>query len=124
MVTKMTEVPIKQFLRDRLILLLLSVLAFATLVAVLLVLVRLNAGHGESYIAQYRESLGINAFKTGSIIDLFSFVVFAVLVGVGHTLVSLKVYAISRQVALTVLTLGILLLLFGIVISNALLVLR
>ena len=114
----------KKYFQDHLILLLLSINAFLTLSAVGLVLVRLASGHGDSYIAQYRSSLGINAFQSGSILDLLSFAVFAVLVLGVHTLLSIKTYPLSKQVSAVILSLGIVLLLLALVISNALLVLR
>ena len=114
----------KKYFQDHLVLLLLSTNAFLALCTAVLVLARLSASHGSSYIVQYRSSLGINAFKTGDVADLLSFILFAfVIVGVGVTL-SLKTYAVNRLVSLVVLSMGILLLLLTIIISNALLALH
>lgn len=114
----------KKYFQDHLILLLLSVNAFLAFSTVALVLVRLASGHGDSYIAQYRSSLGINAFQSGSVIDLLSFVLFAGLILIVHTALSIKTYPLSKQVSIIVLSLGIVLLLLAMIISNALLVLR
>jgi len=114
----------KKYFHDHLVLLLLSVNVFLALLASIVVLVRLGTSHGNGYIVQYRSSLGINAFKTGSVIDLLSFLAFAGLVLVTHTMLSLRVYHIHRQLAVTVLGLGVLLLVLTIIVSNALLVLR
>jgi hypothetical protein len=113
----------KQYLHDRLVLLLASVNVFLTLLLALLTLLRLDTSHS-SYIVQYRSSAAINAFKSGSSTELFSFIIFGLMVLAIHTTISLRVYRIHRQLAVTVLGLGTLLLVLAIIVSNALLVLR
>lgn len=114
----------KKYFQDHFILLLLSVNAFLAFGAIALILVRLSAGHGDSYIVQYRSSLGINAFQTGSVVDILGFIAFALLVLVIHVLLSLRVYQLNRHLAIVTLALGMLLLVLTIIISNALLVLH
>ena len=114
----------KKYLHDHLILLLLSVNAFLVLVTSVLMAVRLSTSHGNGYIVQYRSTLGLNNFKTGSLIDLLSFIAFAFLVLVIHTTLSVRAYKVHRQVAVAILSLGTLLLVLTLIISNALLVLR
>ena len=115
----------KHFLQDRTVLLLVSISAFLMLAAVVLVLLKLGGGQGTSnYIVSYRASLGIDRYTTGTVRDIVSFVVSAVLMfGVGLVL-SYRAYAVKRELSLTVLALTVPLLLFLIVVSNALLVLR
>lgn len=114
----------KKYFQDHLVLLLLSINAFLALATTAFVLARLSAGHGNGYIVQYRSSLGINAFKTGSVIDLLSFIIFGFLVLAIHTILSMRTYHVNRQLAIVILSLGILLLVLTIIISNALLVLH
>lgn len=114
----------KKYFHDHFVLLLLSVNAFLAVAGSIFILLRLSTSHGTGYIVQYRASLGISAFKTGSVTDLISFIVFALLVLAIHTTLSIRAYKIHRQLAITILSLGILLLLLTIIISNALLVLR
>lgn len=114
----------KKYFHDHLVLLLLSINAFLAIVGSAAILIRLSTGHGEGYITQYRPSLGINAYQTGSVVQLVSFVAFALLVLAVHTILSLRAYRIHRQLAIAILSLGILLLVLTIIISNALLVLR
>jgi hypothetical protein len=114
----------KKYFQDHLVLLLLSTNAFLAFSTVILVLVRLSAGHGSSYIVQYRSSLGINAFQTGGIGDILSFILFAFLVLGVHTVLSLRTYPVNRHLSLVILSVGILLLLLTMIISNALLVLH
>ena len=113
----------KQYLHDRFLLLLGSVNAFLTLLLVVLILARLDTSHS-SYIVQYRANVSVDAFRSGGSTELYSFVVFGVLVFVFHLLISFKVFLIHRQLAAVSLGLGTLLLLLAIIVSNALLVLR
>lgn len=113
-----------KYFRDRVVMLLFSTLIFLGLALSLFVLLRLTSNHGNGYIVQYRSNLGLDAFKTGDIVGLLSFVGFALLIPVIHILLSLRTYAIHRQLSIVILALGVLLLLLGIIVSNALLVLR
>jgi hypothetical protein len=73
---------------------------------------------------QYRSNLGIDAFKTGSVRELLSFIIFAYIVLAIHTVLSVRAYRIERRLSVTILSLGVLLLVLTIIVSNALLVLR
>jgi len=110
-------------LHDRFILLIGSVNTFLTLLLALTTVFRLDTSHS-SYIVQYRSDATINAFKSGSSSELLSFVLFGIVVLVVHTVLSVRVYRVHRQLAVTVLGLGTLLLVLAIIVSNALLVLR
>lgn len=104
-------------------LLFVSVLVFLTVLLMVLVALRLSTGHN-SYIVQYRSSVGINNFTTGSIMGLLDFIVFGFLVLVTHVVLSIRTYHIHRQLSVVILGLGVLLLVLAIIVSNALLVLR
>lgn len=117
----------KKYFHDHLVLLLLSADAFLTLLASAFILLRLSSGHGNGFIVQCRDCsnpLAINKFTTGSVTDLLSFIAFAFVVLGIHTLLSMRAYRIHRQLAVTILGLGVLLLVLTIIVSNALLVLR
>lgn len=115
----------KHFLQDRTALLLVSSTAFLTLVAIVLVLLKLNSGQGTSnYIISYRATLGIDRYATGTIKDILSFIVAALLIfGVG-VILGYRTYQVRRELSIAILGLTVPLLLFLIVVSNALLVLR
>lgn len=114
----------KKYFHDHLVLLLLSVNAFLAAAGSLLVVLRLSTSHGSNYIVQYRASAGINDFKTGTVVELLSFTAFAALVLAVTAVLSHSAYKIHRQLAIFILSLGILLLTLMIIVSNALLVLR
>jgi len=114
----------KKYFHDHLVLLLLSINGFLAVAGSIFILLRLTTSQGSSYIVQYRSSLGVNAFKSGGVVDLLSFIAFALLVLVAHTFLSLRAYHVHRQLAVAILSLGILLLILTVIVSNALLVLR
>lgn len=114
----------KQYFHDHFVMLLLSINAFLALAGSIFIVLRLSTGQGSSYIVQYRPSLGINAYQTGGILELLSFVAFLLLIFGAHFVLSYKSYRLHRQLAIIILSLGTLLSLLAIIISNALLVLR
>jgi hypothetical protein len=113
----------RQYLRDRLVLLLVSGNIFLGLLLCVMVGFRLSTGHN-SYFVQYRSNLGVNAFQTGSVTELISFIVFGLLVLGFHLALSHRTYHIHRQLSVIILGLGIVLQLLALVSSNALLALR
>lgn len=114
----------KKYFHDHLVLLLLSTNVFMAMASTIFILVRLGTTHGNGFIVQYRPSLGINIYTPGSIVDILSFIAFAWMVLIIHTVLSMRVYNIHRQVTITVLSLGILLSVLGVLIVNSLLLLR
>jgi len=115
----------KHFLQDRTALLLVSGSAFLTLASIVLVLLKLGSGRSSaSYIVSYRPSLGIDRYTPGTVRDIVAFIVAAVLIFAVSLVLSYRSYHIKRELSLTVLALALPLLLFLIVVSNALLVLR
>ncbi len=113
----------KSYIHDRVVLLLLTVSVFLAALGSLLILLKFDPGRNQGYIVQYRASLGISGYRVGSDYDLLGFVAFfAIILGL-NVLLSIRVYNIHRQFALTVLSLGLLLLVLAIIVSNALLVL-
>ena len=115
----------RRFLHDKWVLILLSINIFLAIVCVLLVLLRFGAdGGGSDYIVQYRANLGISAFKTGSLLSILSFAAYAVVVTVINIMLSMRMYNLRRQLSLATLGLGALLLIFALIVSNALLGLR
>ncbi len=114
----------KDYLQDRLVLLLLSLNSFFAVIGTILVFLRLGSGRGSSYIVEFRSNLGISAYKAGKITDILAFVVFLIVVFGINMVLSAKVYDHHRNYSVMVLSLGALLMLLAIIVSNALLVLR
>lgn len=115
----------KQYLQDKIILLLLSANIFMAFLCAALVFLRLNFGQGaEGYIIEYRANLGISAFTVGGISGLIYFAGFAILLVIGNVALSVRTYRIRRELALSILSAGLLLLLLATIVSNALMVLH
>lgn len=114
----------KKYIRDHVVLLLLSVNAFVALFSIFWVLIKLSGSRTGDYIVQYRQHIGISAFKTGDVSALLSFIGFVLVIAVFNVVLSMRTYPLRRQLALAVLALGILLQVLAFIVSNALLVLR
>ncbi len=114
----------KGYFHDRFILLLLTINTFLAVLGTLLILLRLDPGRNEGYIVQNRTNLGINAFKVGHASDLVAFIFFLAIILIVNTALSIKVYPIHRQFAVSILAMGLLLISLAIIVSNALLLLR
>lgn len=114
----------RKYFHDHFVLLLLSINIFLAVVGSLYFLLRLSSSHGSAYIVQYRSAYVVNKFPTGNLIDMLAFVVFALIVLTVHSVLSHRVYHIHRQLTIAILSLGSLLLVLTIIVSNALLVLR
>ena len=115
----------KKYLHDKLVLLLLSANIFLALLCTILIFLRLNIGQGsEGYIVEYRSNLGISAFRVGGVIGLISFAGFAIMLAALNVALSVRTYRIRRELALSVLAAGVLLLLLATIVSNALVVLH
>ena len=114
----------KKYFEDKAVLSLVSLNIFLAILLIVVVALRLGSNAGEGYIVQYRSNLGIGAFKTGGVIDFLYIIFFAVLAAAFHVVLSFKTYHLKRQLAVVLLSMGGLLLLVALIISNALLVLR
>lgn len=111
----------KNYFHDRIVLLLITVNAFLTLLAGVLVVLNMDFNRPDGYIVQYRANLGLSAYKAGSSLVILSFIGFALAVMVLHTLLSMKMYTHRRTFAIAMLGLGTLLLIVTLFVSNALL---
>src|SRR5216117_1722487 len=114
----------KKYFHDRTILLLLGVNIFLAFLVIVSVLFRLQLGGGTGFIVQYRANLGIDQYKAGSVANLLSFIGFAMVILGTNVVLSHQTYHIRRQLAILILTLGVLLLLLCVIVSNALLALH
>lgn len=115
----------KTYLHDKLVLLLVSANIFLAFLCIVLIFLRLNIGQGaEGYIVEYRSNLGISAFRAGGVSGLLGFAGFSILLVAIGMVLSVRTYPIRRELALSVLAAGVLLLIFAIIVSNALMILH
>ncbi len=117
------QVP-KKYFHDRLILFLLSINGFFTLLTSILILLRLDSNSTDSYLVQYRSDLGIGGYQYQSNgVAFFTIIIFAVTVFVMNAVLSMRIYDEKRDFSVAILSLGTLLVLLTLIVSNALLVL-
>ncbi len=114
----------KEYLQDKSILLLLSFNFFLFFLTVVLIILRVVNDTEGTYISQYRSDIGIGAFKTGGLIDILSFIVFAFLISVICIALSIKAYSLRKQLSIVILAMCGFLLITTIIVSNGLLALR
>jgi hypothetical protein len=114
----------KNYFHDRLVLLLISINAFLAIFTSLLIVFRLKNGNNEGLVGQYHSNLGLSAFEPGTKGTFISFIGFAALVLVLHTLLSMRMYYRRRDYSLTILWMGLFLLILLLIVSNALSVLQ
>jgi hypothetical protein len=114
----------KSYFHDRLVLLLLSINSFLTVLSTIFILLKMDSSRADSYIVQYRANLGLSAFKAGGSDTFISFILFSVITLVFSVLLSMRVYSFHKQFSIAILSLGLLLLVLSLIVSNALLVLR
>jgi hypothetical protein len=110
----------KQYFHDRLVLLGLSLNSFLVFITLLFLVFRIGGGHS-GYIVQYRQNLGGDAFSAGTVVQMLSFGVFSILVFSAGFSLSARMYGIHRQLAVVVQAMTTLLLVFSLIVGNALL---
>lgn len=113
----------KRYFHDRIVLLLLSINTFLATIGIISILVRLDTARTTGHIIEYRSQLGLSAFRSGTASAILYFILFAVIVLVFHTVLSMRVYSLRRHFAIAVLGMAVLLLSLSLLVSNALLVL-
>lgn len=114
----------KKYLHDKFVLLLVSINTFLAFLCTVLILIRAGIGQGvDGYIIEYRANLGLSAFERGSIIPIFSFILFALVTLAVNVALSMRTYTLRRTLSLTILGLGVLVMLLAVIVSNALLAL-
>ena len=112
----------KQYLHDKFVLLLISVSVLMAFMCVALILLRLDISQGvDGYIVSYRANLGLGAFQRGSIVEIFGFALFGIIVAAFNIILSMRTYHLRRSLSLTVLSAGLLVLVLALIVSNALL---
>jgi hypothetical protein len=116
----------KKYFYDKLVLLLLSVLAFLVLATALSIVLRLGSGQGISdYYIEYRQGPSHSSrgdfSPTGNVWAILNFIWFCIIVAGISFILSHRSYKIKREISVVVLSLGILLVLLALIVSNVLL---
>ena len=112
----------KKYLRDKLVLLLVSGNAFlAMLLILIVVLLPGTSSSASSYCVEYRANLGKGfECRTGNTYPLLYFAAFGLLVLITNVMLSIRTYNLRRSLSLVILSLGALLLLLAVIVRYAL----
>lgn len=112
--------PTNRYLHDRVVLILLTVIAVLTVIGVGSVLIRFDSGGNATTIAGYRPNLSSSTYVSGSSLDIYELPLYMVLVAATGVILSNKLYKIGRDTALLMLGGTVFLLVMAVVVSNAL----
>lgn len=110
----------RRFFHDRFILFILTINGFLTAVTLLTVLLRLD-GTDDRYIQAYRSNLGLDSTTVGGVSEIIAFVLFALGIFAIQIFMALEFHRFRKHAAWVVLILTTVLLLFNVIVANALL---
>lgn len=113
----------KKYFHDKLILLVLSTNAFLAVLSTIMLFLRLGNSSPNYHIIQYRSDLGLSAFKNGTALSLYAFIIFIWVTLLINAVLSYRTYQVRRDYSIVVLGLGLLLIVLSMIVSNALIVL-
>jgi hypothetical protein len=111
----------RRFSHDYLILIVNGFNVVLTIFLLILILVSVDSLNNSTYFVQYRPSLGLNSFKTGSSLDIFSFFVFALIFLFINLFLTYRTYKINRNFSVLISLMTTLLLILAIFEANSLL---
>ena len=103
----------KKFLHDRVVLLMVTVIAVLVAIGVSIVLLRFDPSKNPTTTVAYRQNVaGIN-YQSGKPIDIYTMAVFMLLVSAGSIYLSSRIYSIRRNAAIFLLAATIFLLILA-----------
>ena len=114
----------KKFLHDRIVLLLVTLVAILLVVGVSLVLLRFDISKNPTTIVAYRPNISGSSYQSGRPIDIYSMALFMFITAVGAVVLSAKTYPIRRSAAVFILASSAFLLILATVVSNSLISLQ
>ncbi len=114
----------KKYLQDRLILLLLTLMAILLAVGVSLVLLRFDPSRNPTTTAAYRPNISGTQYQSGKPIDIYALAVFMIFIAGSALLLSIRTYHIRRFLAVFILASTVFLLILSMIVSNALISLQ
>jgi len=111
----------RRFSHDYLILIINGLNIILTIFLLILIIISIGSQNSNTYFVQYRPSLGLNSFRTGSVLDIFSFFVFALIFLSINLFLTYRTYKINRNFSVLISLIGSLLLILAIFEANSLL---
>jgi hypothetical protein len=110
----------KKYFQDRPILFLNLILTLGMIINVIAVALRVNTGQTVTII-RYQVNLGLAGFQRANTYQLYGFIIAAVIITAVAIFLSARLYKIKRSLSILILVLSIILLLFNLIVSGAIL---
>jgi hypothetical protein len=114
----------KKYLNDRMILLLLTLVAILVVIGVSLVLLRFDPSRNPTTTAAYRPSITGTQYQSGKPLDIYLLAVFMIFISMAALFLSLRTYHIRRFLSIFILASTVFLLLLSIRVSWSLISLQ
>ncbi len=103
----------KKFLHDRLVLLLITVVAILLVMGVSVVLLRFDVSKNPTTIVAYRPNISGASYLSGKPIDIYSLVVYMLLISVTGVILGARTYVVRRSISIFMLSSTIFLLILA-----------
>ena len=117
------EIP-KKFLHDRLVLLLMTLLAILLVVGVSVILLRFDLSKNPTTIVAYRPNITGTQYQSGKAIDIYSLALFMLLTAGASVVLGARIYNLRRSASLFIMAGAAFLLLLATIVANALISLQ
>lgn len=117
------EIP-KKYLHDRVVLLLLTLMAILVVIGVSLVLLRFDPSRNPTTTAGYRPSITGTQYQSGKPLDIYLMAVFMLFTSASALLLSIRTYHIRRFLSVFILASTVFLLVLSTIVANALISLQ
>ena len=114
----------KKFLHDRVVLLLMTVIAVLVVVGVSIVLLRFDVSRNPTTVVAYRPNVSGTQYLSGKPIDIYSLAFFMILTAVAGVILGALVYNLRRSIAIFILASASFLLILSAIVANALISLQ
>ncbi|MBI4033545.1 hypothetical protein HY379_00945 [Candidatus Saccharibacteria bacterium] len=114
----------KKYLNDRVILLLLTLVAILVVIGVSLVLLRFDPSRNPTTTAAYRPSITGMQYQSGKPLDIYLMAVFMIFTSATALILSVRTYHIRRFVSVFILASTVFLLVISTIVANALISLQ
>jgi len=117
------ELP-KKFLHDRVVLILVTLIAVLLAIGVASVLVRFDISKNPTTIVAWRPNISGSSYQSGKPLDIYSLAIFMVVISVSAVFLSAQLYNLRRSISLFILGSCNFLLLLSAIVANALISLQ
>jgi hypothetical protein len=117
------EIP-KKFLQDKVILLLITLIALLLVIGVSVVLLRFDVSKNPTTVVAYRPNISGASYQSGKPIDIYSMAVYIFITAVLGVFLSARTYKIRQAVSIFILSSTALLLILATIVANSLISLQ